>query len=275
VEKMKRNERMAVMIRMMTESPNQIIPLSRFCTLFDAAKSTISEDVAIAQQAMKHFGLGRVETVTGAAGGVIYRPVMPASAACAFLQGVCDTLSSAERVLPGGYLYMTDIMSQPDIMEKMGAILAAPFYDAAPDFVITVEAAGIPIALMTARALGVPLVIARRNNQPSEGTLVTINYLSTARRMQTMSLARSAVHAGQKALIIDDFMRGGGSVAGMRDLMREFAVTVVGAGVVIASEVPEKKLVDHYKPLLIAEQIDDIQGCARLKVAPWVTETDS
>ena len=70
MEKIKRNERMAVITQVLTGSPNRIFTLSYFCDLFQTAKSTISEDIALLEKTMDQFHMGRLETVTGAAGGV-------------------------------------------------------------------------------------------------------------------------------------------------------------------------------------------------------------
>ena len=70
------------------------------------------------------------------------------------------------------------------------------------------ETKGIPVALMTANALGVPLVIARRSSKVYEGSAVNINYVSgSSGHIETMSLSRRAVQEGQRALIIDDFIK--------------------------------------------------------------------
>ena len=74
LERIRRNERMAALTKLLTASPNQIHTLSHFCELFGAAKSTLSEDIDILRDVYKTFGLGRLDTVTGAAGGVRYRP---------------------------------------------------------------------------------------------------------------------------------------------------------------------------------------------------------
>lgn len=93
------------------------------------------------------------------------------------------------------------------------------------------ETKGIPVALMTAHALGIPLVIARRSSKVYEGSAVNINYVSgSSGHIETMSLSRRAVQEGQRALIIDDFIKAGGTAKGMIDLMHEFNVTVVGLG---------------------------------------------
>lgn len=136
--------------------------------------------------------------------------------------------------------------------------MASRFYEANPDFVITVETKGIPIAMMTARALNCPVVVARRDNEVTEGSVVTINYVSaSSKRIQTMSLAKRAVKEGQRALIIDDFMRGGGTARGMVDLLKEFNVDIVGVGVMIATEQPRQKMIDQYVALIQLEEVDE------------------
>jgi len=68
---------------------------------------------------------------------------------------------------------------------------------------------------MTARALGVSLVIARRDSRAYEGSAVKINYMGGGDRIETMALARRAMKPGQRVLIVDDFMKGGGTLQGI------------------------------------------------------------
>ena len=126
------------------------------------------------------------------------------------------------------------------------------------------ETKGIPIALMTARMLDVPLVIARRDSRAYEGSAVKINYIAGlgSERIETMALTRRAVQPGQRALIIDDFMKGGGTLQGMVDLMKEFLAEVVGVGVMIATAKPEDKQVEGVQSLLILEGFDEQTGRA-------------
>ena len=70
MEKIRRNERMSAMMKILSASPNRIFTLSYFCDMFGAAKSTMSEDIDILRDVVKTFHLGELETVTGAAGGV-------------------------------------------------------------------------------------------------------------------------------------------------------------------------------------------------------------
>ena len=271
MDRIRRNERLAAMARILVESPNKIYTLGTFCEMFGAAKSTLSEDIDILRSVFSQFGLGQLDTVTGAAGGVRYRPVPTPEDAYRSVRDLSRTLSAPGRLLPGGFLYMADILAMPEIVERMGAIIASQFYRAEPDFVLTMETKGIPIAMMTAKALGVPLVIVRRDSTVYEGPAVNINYLSgTGGRVETMSLSRRAVKEGQRALIVDDFMRAGGTARGMVDMMREFAVTVVGVCVLISTQEPAKKRLDGVKSLLVIENTDENTSSVNIKPASWL-----
>ncbi len=269
MDKIKRNERLAVMTQILTQSPNRIFTLSHFCEIFSTAKSTISEDVAILQDTMKQFRLGKLETVTGAAGGVRYRPIGIGYYDRAFVEGICKRLQEPARHLPGGYLYFSDILAEPQLVHGMGSLIASQYYDADVDFVLTMETKGIPVAMMTAEALRVPLIIARHATKVYEGSAVNISYVSGSGRIETMALSRRAVKEGQRALIVDDFMRGGGTARGMIELMKEFSVTVVGICFVLALENPKHRLVEGEKTLML---LSDIRDGEQLKIRPadWI-----
>ena len=273
MDKIRRNERMSAMMKILAAKPNRIFTLSYFCDLFGSAKSTMSEDIDILRDVVAHFGLGELETVTGAAGGVRYRTKVRRPEARKFIGDLCQQLSEEGRVLPGGFLYYSDILSTPEIVTRMGEIMATEYYAAAPDFVLTMETKGIPVAMMTARALGVPTVIVRRDSKVYEGPAVNINYLSgSGNRVETMSLSRRAVKEGQRALIVDDFMRAGGTARGMVDMMREFSVTVVGVCVLISTKEPVKKRLDGVKSLLVIDDTDESAGSANIHPANWLIQ---
>ena len=272
MDRIKRNERLAAISRILTGSPNRIYTLSHFTELFGAAKSTISEDLSILADTFAQFDLGQLTTVAGAAGGVIYRAIPSRQKIVSTLEALSARLSQPGRLLPGDFLYTTDITCDSDLCELMGEILACRYYDRAPNFVLTMETKGIPVAMMTARMLNVPLVIARRDSKAYEGSAVKINYISgeTGDRIETMALARRAVTPGQKALIVDDFMKGGGTLRGMHDLMKEFDVEVIGTGVVFATAEPRKKRVDGVTALMVLEEVDRERESAVVKPSEWI-----
>ena len=55
VDKIKRNERLSAIARMLADAPNRIHTLGEFCELFDAAKSTVSEDIDLVAEAFRRF----------------------------------------------------------------------------------------------------------------------------------------------------------------------------------------------------------------------------
>ena len=269
MDRIRRNERMSAMMRILSSTPNRIFTLSHFCEIFSTAKSTISEDVAILQDTMNQFRLGRLETVTGAAGGVRYRPIGKGTYDRAFVEGICERLMAPGRHLPGGYLYFSDVLSEPQLVHGMGDLIASQYYDENVDFVLTMETKGIPVAMMTAEALRVPLIIARHATKVYEGSAVNISYVSGSGRIETMALSRRAVKEGQRALIVDDFMRGGGTARGMIELMKEFSVSVAGICFVLALENPKHRLVQGEKTLML---LSDIKDGETLKIRPadWI-----
>jgi len=270
MDRIRRNERMSVMMKILSDAPGKMFTLNRFSELFGAAKSSISEDVDALRRVVREFDLGTVETVTGAAGGVVYRPGHTRESALNYIAELSRELSGTERVLPGNFLYYSDILSTPETVNRMGEILAAEFGGEGADFVLTMETKGIPVAFATANALGIPLIIARHSSKAYEGSAVNINYVSGSGRVETMSLSRRAVKENQRALIVDDFLRGGGTARGMAELMREFNVSVVGMGFVMATIAPEKKRISGEKSLMTLEVREAEVPEALVRPAAWL-----
>lgn len=256
--KYKRNERIGALMHILTNRPNNIFTYNYFSQIFNASKSSISEDISIIKEMVKKMDLGYVETISGAAGGVKFIPKLPGSQIKLLLNNICDEISKGGRLIPGGFIYMADILYAPKIIMDIGKIFATYFINQKVDYVVTVETKGIPIALMTAHILNVPLVIIRRNTRITEGPTVSINYVSgSTKKIQTMSLPKKALKEGSKVLVIDDFMKAGGTAKGIKEMMLEFKTEVKGIGVFISTEEPKKKLVDDFLSLLILKDIDE------------------
>lgn len=253
-----RKERLCAITAILTQKPNEIYPLSHFAELFGAAKSTLSEDVSIIKSAFEEHGLGEIEVILGASGGVRYIPGLSRENKQRIVEEVCDKLADPGRILPGGFIYTADLLMSPYYVDNLAQILWGYFSKTNPDFIITAEAKGIPLAMGVARLFSRPLVVARKESKLTEGSVVTINYVSgSSKRLKAMSLSKRAVHEGQRTLIIDDFIAGGGTVAALADMMKEFCITVVGCGAAIAMKQPEHKRIDHYRSILTLESIDE------------------
>ncbi|MEK4185402.1 pur operon repressor [Paenibacillus sp. FSL L8-0494] len=259
MKKLKRSQRLVDMTQFLLERPHELLPLSIFADRYGAAKSSISEDLAIIKEVFEGEGIGELQTLAGAAGGVRYIPVMPKDMALIFVQRLCVQLEQTDRILPGGYLYMSDLLGLPSLMEQAGKIIATAFYGSEIDVVMTVETKGIPLAYATAAQLGLPVVLVRRDHQVTEGSAVSINYVSGSHKsIHTMSLSRRALKEKSRVLIVDDFMKAGGTVRGMVDLLGEFNAEVAGVGVLVESGAveTEERLLHDYVSLVKLSEVD-------------------
>jgi purine operon repressor len=257
---------MVLIAHRLFQEPHKIFSFGSFTETLGAAKSTISEDIAALRQVCEQFELGRVETLAGAAGGVRYIPLCTPARVRAVAEDLADRLRDPVRILPGGFLYTTDLLSLPSLTARLGDVFATFFADRRPDVVLSMEVKGIPLALMTARAFNVPLVTVRRGGRVTEGPSVTVNYVSGSSRMvQQMTLPMRAVPEGARALFIDDFLRGGGTARGVYDLMRECRAEVCGIGVLIDTAEPREKLVDQYVSVLTFDGVDERRGIVLIR----------
>lgn len=249
--KWKRSERLVDMTRYLLESPHDLIPLTLFSERYESAKSSISEDLTIIKATFEETGAGKLVTVTGAAGGVKFIPKMDDLEVREVISLLMNELGHSDRLLPGGYLFMADLLGNPHIMDRVGKVFASRFSDTDIDVIMTVATKGIPIAHAIARHLNVPVVIVRRDSKVTEGSTVSINYVSgSTRRIQTMMLSKRSMKSGQKVLITDDFMKAGGTMLGMKNLLEEFGCELAGTAVLVEAEHHEEVIFDNYLSLV-------------------------
>jgi purine operon repressor len=256
--KWKRSERLVDMTRHLLENPHELIPLTFFSERYKAAKSSISEDLTIVKETFEEKGTGKLMTVSGAAGGVKFVPKTVESDVREVMTLLMEKLGHSDRLLPGGYLFMTDLLGNPRIMDRVGKVFASAFADTEIDAIMTVATKGIPIAHAIARHLNVPVVVVRRDSKVTEGSTVSINYVSgSTRRIQTMVLSKRSMQSGQKVLITDDFMKAGGTMAGMKNLLEEFGCELAGIAVLVEAVHPEEVLVDNYLSLVKLQAVNE------------------
>ena len=256
--RVKRLERIVALTKELTDKPFQLFPFSYFCDKFTVAKSTPREDVQTVRNGLAAYDLGIIETVAGASGGVRFIPYHTAKSDNQFLGELCERLNSPDRVLPGGMIYMNDLILNPQIVSRLGEIIMQRSIELKPQYIMTVETKGIPLGLSAAKAFNIPMVMARKEARITEGPAVSISYLSgSTKKIQSMSLPKKALPHGARVLVIDDFMRAGGTANGLCELAEEVGAEVVGVYLFIAAKEPAKKLVREYASLLTLRGVDE------------------
>lgn len=257
-ESMRRSDRLVALTQCFLENPQEHTPLPVFSEWLQSAKSSISEDLAIIDEMLTQEGIGYLERNAGAGGGVKYIPSYSMDKSLEFIDGLCHTLEDPERMLPGGYLYMSDLLGNPRTVREIGRIFATKFATVSIDAVITVATKGIPLAYAVASFLNVPVVIVRRDPRVTEGSSVSINYVSgSSRKIQTMVLPKRSLGDGANVCIIDDFMKAGGTITGMTSLLSEFQANVKAIGVLAeADDEEDERTVKDYTSLVKIKNVD-------------------
>ena len=245
-----RTERLVRLAAKFFLSPSKLFSLTDLAAKFNVSKTVISDDVDVISSAMGSEGLGRMHVDRGRSGGAKFVPACTREFREAQLNEMAKKLSDPERNLPGGQIYYSDIIFNPETAIPLGYCMGSLFIDAEPDIVITSEVKVIPIALFTAYALGVPLAVCRFRNRPSDGAAMGVHYPTASGDVKTMYMGTKQMHSGSRVLIVDDFMRGGSTAAGMLMMAKHFEAEVVGVGVFIAYDEPKVKAVPDYRALL-------------------------
>lgn len=256
--KYKRSERLVIMTNHLTNHPNELIPLNYFVEKFSQAKSSVSEDIKIIKEAFEAEGIGQIKTTAGAGGGITFHPEISITQAERIVDDLMAQLTSSERLLPGGYMYMSDIIGNPGLMNDAGKLIATLYKDADVDAIVTIATKGIPFATAVARQLNVPIAVIRKDNKVTEGSTVSINYVSgSSRKIETMVLSKRTLKEGLNVLVVDDFLRAGGSITGVFNLMEEFQAKVIGVSVLVEAKQVENRRFNDYTSILSVSDIDE------------------
>ena len=123
----------------------------------------------------------------------------------------------------------------PGLMNDCGRELATRFAGLDPTKVLTAEISGIAPALTTALALGIPVVYARKQKPITMPDQIFLTLAPSHTKGRTVELIVSPEYlgAGERILIIDDFLASGQTIMGLVRLARAAGASVVGIGAVI------------------------------------------
>ena len=121
--KLRRSDRMVVISNYLINNPYKLTSLNTFAEKYESAKSSISEDIVIIKRAFEEIEIGHIQTVTGAGGGVIFTPSISSHDAKEMVEDLRAKLSENDRILPGGYIYLSDLLSTPAILKILVALL--------------------------------------------------------------------------------------------------------------------------------------------------------
>lgn len=123
----------------------------------------------------------------------------------------------------------------PFLMKEIGEEFARLFSSENITKVVTIESSGIGPGLMTALALQVPLVFARKKKSITmqQDVYTSKVYSFTKKEENEISISHKWLEAGDRVLIIDDFLANGQAALGLLSIVEEAKAEAVGFGIVI------------------------------------------
>ena len=121
------------------------------------------------------------------------------------------------------------------LMLEAGAEFAKKFASTHPTRILTAEVSGIIPAMATAYALGLPLVYARKHKPITMKGPVFVEFAPSHTKGGEVSLMVSPefLHAGDRVLIIDDFLATGKTIAAMARIVENANAHIVGIGTLV------------------------------------------
>ncbi len=123
----------------------------------------------------------------------------------------------------------------PFLMKEIGEEFARLFSSENITKVVTIESSGIGPGLMTALALQVPLVFARKKKSITmqQDVYTAKVYSFTKKEENEISISHKWLEAGDRVLIIDDFLANGQAAIGLLSIVENAKAEAVGFGIVI------------------------------------------
>ena len=154
------------------------------------------------------------------------------------MQALKDRIRAEGKYLGDGILKIDGILNHqmdPNLIRAMGEEIAQRFGQYNPTRILTAEVSGIAPALMAALALNVPIVYARKHKpRTMYGPVFLETAPSHTKGGETnLMVAAEYLPAGERVLIVDDFLASGKTLLALARMVREADCTLVGVVTVV------------------------------------------
>lgn len=131
------------------------------------------------------------------------------------------------------------VLRDAELLALLGPALAAPFADAGVSVVCAPEARGPILGALAATALGVGLVLARKDERNHPGADRRTESTPTWRGAPEVFLTRSFdFRPGDRVLVVDDWVTSGSSISAVAAAVESDGAQYVGASVLVDTADP-------------------------------------
>ncbi|MBE5995201.1 xanthine phosphoribosyltransferase [Lacrimispora sp.] len=154
------------------------------------------------------------------------------------MQLLKDRIRKDGKIKSGDVLKVDSFLNhQMDIklFVEIGKEFKRRFADEEVNKILTIEASGIGIACIVAQYFDVPVVFAKKSKTKNiAGDVYTTQVESfTHGKTYDVMVSREFIGAGDKVLLIDDFLANGKALEGLAAIVKDSGAELVGAGIVI------------------------------------------
>ena len=173
-------------------------------------------------------------------------------------------------VKPGNVLKVDSFLNhQLDVvlLDEMGKEFCRRFAGKPITKVLTIETSGIAVAYSVARALGVPLVFAKKSQSVNlDGEMYVAEVESfTHKKVNRVIVSKKYLNEHDHVLIIDDFLANGCALQGLISLVDAADATVEGLGIAVEKGFQEggeriRNLGYHLESLAIIDSMNAETG---------------
>lgn len=149
-----------------------------------------------------------------------------------------DRIIKEGTILPGDIVKVDSFLNHqidPILLRELGKELTIRFANQGVTMILTIEASGIAIALMTGLELNVPVVFAKKvkSSNISSTFYSTTVYSYTKNIEYGIYVSKDYLSKNDRVLIIDDFLATGHAVLGLINIVRQSYAGLVGVGIAI------------------------------------------
>lgn len=141
------------------------------------------------------------------------------------------------KVLPGNVLKVNSFLNHqldPYLLNIMAGEWTKLFKNDNITKIVTIEASGIALAILTGLKLNVPVVFAKKSNSKNIGDVYKSKIHSYTRDQDfDIQIEKQFIYKDDIVLIIDVFLANGSATLGMIDIINQAGAKLAGVGIAI------------------------------------------
>ena len=154
------------------------------------------------------------------------------------MQQLIERIKRDGVVKPGGVLKVDSFLNHqidPKLSYDMAKEIHRLFENEDVNKILTIEASGIGMAVLTGLVFDCPVVFAKKSKtiNLSDDVYSTTVYSFTHQVSKQVLVSKRYLNPCDRVLIVDDFLANGAALEGLSDIVEQAGATVVGAAIAI------------------------------------------